>query len=75
LIHQQNQKIDRSQVEQFIAIMNSYLGTLKHYQTYRLRKKMISRLHPAFFNYVYVSGGYAKLVPLKRRSTKKPYYL
>ncbi len=71
LIKANNNKLSPEELELFVASMNSYLGILKHYQTYRLRKKMIRKLNGYFFNYVYVSGGYAKLVK-KKRKLKNP---
>ncbi len=54
----------------FQSSMNSYLGIMKHYNTYKLRKKMIWKyLSPYWWNVVYLSGGYAKLVRKVRRST------
>ncbi|MEY2950047.1 MAG: hypothetical protein RLZZ248_1248 [Bacteroidota bacterium] len=54
----------------FQSSMNSYLGIMKHYNTYKLRKKMIWKyLRSYWWNVVYLSGGYAKLVRKVRRST------
>jgi len=53
----------------FLSSMNSYLGILKHYKTYKLRKKMIFKnLSAWWWNHVYLSGGISKFV-LKRRIT------
>ena len=55
----------------FLSSMNSYLGIMKHYKTYNLRKRMIfKRLSGYWFNHVYLSGGIAKFV-LKVRPVKK----
>lgn len=67
-----NGKLEKPELKKFIATMNSYLGTMQHHKTYRLRKKLLWQLHPAFFNYVYISGGYARLVA-KKRKIKNPY--
>jgi hypothetical protein len=41
--------------------MNSYLGILKHYKTYKLRKAMLFKnLSGWWWNYVYLSGGICK---------------
>ena len=49
--------------KQFLSSINSYLGIMKHYYTYKLRKKMITKnLLPNFSNYVYAVNNYAKLV-------------
>lgn len=66
-IQQNGNKINREDLERFIASINSYLGILKHYQTYKLRKKMLLQLNGYYWNYVYISGGYSKLVPKTRR--------
>ncbi len=55
----------------FLSSMNSYLGIMKHYKSYNLRKRMIfKRLSGYWFNHVYLSGGIAKFV-LKERPVKK----
>lgn len=55
----------------FLSSMNSYLGIMKHYKSYNLRKRMIfKRLSGYWFNHVYLSGGIAKFV-LKVRPVKK----
>lgn len=51
----------------FLSSMNSYLGIMKHYKTYKHRKTTIIRnLSGWWWNYVYVSGGISKFV-LKRK--------
>lgn len=45
----------------FLSSMNSYLGIMKHYKTYKLRKGMLFKnLSGWWWNYVYLSGGIAK---------------
>jgi len=47
----------------FQSSMNSYLGIMKHYKTYKLRKQMLFKnLSGWWWNYVYLSGGIAKFV-------------
>jgi len=42
--------------------MNSYLGIMGQYSTYKLRKKMLTEnLSPRFDDYIYISNDYAKL--------------
>jgi len=54
----------------FIASMNSYLGIMKHYKTYKLRKAIIFKnLNGWWWNYVYLSGGIAKFV-MKTKAVK-----
>jgi hypothetical protein len=51
----------------FLSSMNSYLGIMKHYKTYKVRKKMLQKEVSAYwFNHFYISGGYQKLVNKKR---------
>jgi hypothetical protein len=55
----------------FLSSMNSYLGIMKHYKSYKLRKNMIFKMLSYYwFNHVYLSGGIAKFV-LKVRPAKK----
>ena len=45
----------------FLTSMNSYLGIMKHYKTYKLRKGMLfKKLSGWWWNYVYVQGGIAR---------------
>jgi len=66
-------KPDKSQQAHFLCSMNSYLGILNHYKTYRLRKKMLISLSAWWLNYAYISGGIAKFV-LKRKPVKKAWF-
>jgi RNA-directed DNA polymerase len=51
----------------FQSSINSYLGIIKKYKTYNLRKKIILKHISAYWkNYLYVSGGYAKFVMKKK---------
>jgi RNA-directed DNA polymerase len=45
----------------FLSSMNSYLGIMKHYKTYKLRKGMLFKnLSGWWWNYVCLKGGIAK---------------
>jgi len=67
----QNKKPTRAEQHQFLSSMNSYLGIMKHYKTYRLRKKMLFKnLSGWWWNQAYLSGGIAKFV-LKRKVEKR----
>ncbi len=67
----QDHKPTKKDKAAFLSSMNSYLGTMKHYKSYKLRKKVIfKRLSGYWFNHVYLSGGIAKFV-LKVRIVKK----
>jgi hypothetical protein len=67
----QNKKPNRAEQHKFLSSMNSYLGIMKHYKTYRLRKKMLFKnLSGWWWNQAYLSGGIAKFV-LKRKVVKR----
>jgi len=55
----------------FLSSMNSYLGIMKHYKTYRLRKRIIIKtLSGWWWNSAYLSGGISKF-SLKKTGYKK----
>lgn len=69
LVH--DHKPTKEEKATFLSSMNSYLGIMKHYKSYNLRKKIIfNRLSVYWFNHVYLSGGIVKFV-LKVRPVKK----
>jgi len=46
----------------FLCSMNSYLGIMKHYDTYKLRRKMLKKhISIWWWNLFYISSGYSKL--------------
>lgn len=47
---------------------NSYFGTMCHYNTYHVCKKMKKRFSPYWWNHVQISKGYVK--PRKRKLRK-----
>ena len=56
-------KPSREEQEKFLSSMNSYLGIIKHYKTFNLRKRIIFKnLSGWWWNYVYLSGGIGKFV-------------
>lgn len=59
-------KPTKEEQEAFLSSMNSYLGIMKHYKTYKLRKEMIfENLSGWWWNYIYLSGGISKFVKKK----------
>ena len=53
----------KKDIEQFLATVNSYLGMMKHYNTYNLRRKMLFLYFlPYFGKYFYVSPNYSKII-------------
>lgn len=69
ILEENNNKMSEDNLRLFLASINSYLGMMRHYDSYKLRKKMLSRLSPYFWNYVYISGGY-KLLKTKTKKKK-----
>lgn len=62
-----NAKPDNAAQSHFLSSMNSYLGILKHYRTYKLRKRILFKnISGWWWNYVYLSGGIAKFVLKKK---------
>jgi RNA-directed DNA polymerase len=63
-------KASRDDQNTLLSSLNSYLGIMKHYKTYKLRKRMLNKhLNGYWWNYVYLSGGVAKFV-LKTKPAK-----
>ena len=63
-------KPSREDQNALLSSMNSYLGIMKHYKTYNLRKRMLNKhLNGYWWNHVYLSGGVAKFV-LKTKPVK-----
>lgn len=62
-------KPDREEQEKFLSSMNSYLGIMKHYKTYNIRKKLLFKyLSTWWWNYVYLSDGIMYFVFKNKRS-------
>lgn len=62
-----NHKPTKEEQQIFQSSMNSYLGIMKHYKTYKLRKVMIFKnLSAWWWNYIYLSGGLSKFVLKKK---------
>ncbi|MCF8352546.1 MAG: hypothetical protein K9H15_15365 [Bacteroidales bacterium] len=65
-IQQQNEIVKDHQPTQeeqqaFQSSLNSYLGIMKHYRSYKLREEMLFRhLSGSWWNYVCLSGGMKK---------------
>jgi len=69
-IIRKNKKLKQEETEVFLSSINSYLGIMKHYKTFKIRKKLLKeQLSAYFWNYFYISHGYQKLT-LKRRKVK-----
>ncbi|MBI5219432.1 MAG: hypothetical protein HY958_10930 [Bacteroidia bacterium] len=63
-----NHKPDKREINNFQSCMNSYLGIMKHYKTYKIRKRLIkNRLSGYWWNLVNLRGGYHKF-ELKKKT-------
>ena len=63
----QERKPTKDEQAAFLCSMNSYLGIMKHYNTYRLRRRMLRKhLSIWWWNLMYLSGGASKLVPKQK---------
>lgn len=71
-IFQEKKKPDESDLQSILSPTNSYLGLMKHYRSYYIRRKLFQNvLQVEYFNYFYLSGGYGKLVRKKWKVRKK----
>lgn len=66
LINEKNHKLDYEDKKLILSKINSYLWLMRHYDTYTLRKKLLSWLNWYFWNYFYISDRY-KLIIEKTR--------
>jgi len=54
-------KPSEEEKQQFISSLNSYLGIMKHYKTYKIRKQMIkNRLSAKWYSLVFIKGSYSQ---------------
>jgi hypothetical protein len=64
-------KLTSEQRDRFLSSTNSYLGIMRHYKTYKLRKKMLCNdLSAYFWNVFFIGNDYLKLEK-KRKIVKK----
>ena len=52
-------------MERFVTVLNSYLGFMKHTDSYNIRKKVIQAIGHEWWKYIYVSAHYYKVVVKK----------
>lgn len=61
------------ELARFLSSLNAYLGFLRHYQTYELRKRMVYKhLNAYWWNYVSLNADATKFY-LRRRKIKNPH--
>ena len=67
-------KLCKTELSHVLSSVNSYLGILKHYDTYRLRKSMLlNNLSAYYYNLLYISGNYGKMVSKVKIVKHKTY--
>jgi RNA-directed DNA polymerase len=55
----------------FLCSMNSYLGIMKHYDTYRLRRKILKKhISIWWWNLFYISAGYSRLTQTQKTASR-----
>lgn len=60
-------KLSREDVRQLASSVNSYLGIMKHYKTYKIRRKLLDqKLSKKFNKYIQICNDYTK-IRLKKR--------
>ena len=66
------EKVERLQI---CSVINSYLGLMRHYDTFRIRKKLVSLLTSEFWNYFYVSDQYRVVVEKSLKDNGECFYV
>ncbi|MGE4444128.1 MAG: reverse transcriptase domain-containing protein [Candidatus Altimarinota bacterium] len=61
LLKVNDNKINYEIALKFLSTINSYLGMLKHYKSYKIRKKILKFVSPYFWNYFYISNNFTKI--------------
>jgi hypothetical protein len=62
----------KEDIDRFLSSMNSYLGILIHYKTYRVRKIIISKnISKEWYKYVYLDEGFSKFSRCKENEKNK----
>jgi len=57
-----NNVLNREEAESFLSFINSILGMMKHYNSYNLRKKILTKeFSILFYNYFYIDFKYCRM--------------
>ena len=51
-----------AEATRFVSVFNSYYGMMKHFSTYHIRKRLMSRIAPVWWKYIYLTGHLDKAV-------------
>lgn len=66
-------KPSKNEINYFLSVMNSYLGIMKHYDTFKLRKRMVFKnISGWWLNYASLKGGIAKFM-IKNKKVKNKF--
>ncbi len=49
-------------IGEFVSMLNSYLGFMRHVESYNVRKRLVQEIAQVWFKYIYVSAHYYKAV-------------
>lgn len=60
-------KLNRQVFPNLLSSLNSYLGLIKQYDTYKLRKNIVKNLSDPFWNYICISCEYEKVFVKNRK--------
>ncbi|NDV97482.1 hypothetical protein D0T84_21680 [Dysgonomonas sp. 521] len=61
-VRQTDTRLEYGKVQHLQSSVNSYLGFMRHYRTYRLRKKILYSMSAKFDRYLHPANDYTKLV-------------
>lgn len=59
---EEKQRLTWKETKQIQALLNSYLGILKHANTFLLRKKMLDKLTKRFYDFYYITKKLSKVI-------------
>lgn len=62
---------NKSDIQGFIATMNSYLGLLKHYNTFYLKKRLLYKISSNWYQWVHLDIKENKFNRIKNKQVKK----
>jgi len=71
ILHNELDKID---IQGFIATMNSYLGLLKHYNTFYLKKRLLFKISSYWYQWVHLDIKENKFNRIKNKQVKKKQF-
>lgn len=57
----ENRDIETHDIKRFLSVINSYLGLMKHYSSFNIRKKLIGCISYKWWDYCYVSDKFYKI--------------